>query len=115
MISCSSTRYSRRDRYPEGRDDREGREKREKDNDRDYPFSQLGIPKGQLPPPGECKIWYPNRPAGQHPPPQSCASALRERPLGAWIVTHEGNRFKIRIFRRLNDRIIDEVRYYLNE
>ncbi|RTQ46518.1 hypothetical protein EJV47_21435 [Hymenobacter gummosus] len=28
-----------------------------------------GVPRGHYPPPGECRIWYPNRPPGQQPPP----------------------------------------------
>ena len=34
-----------------------------------------GIPPGHLPPPGECRVWYDNRPAGQQPPPTSCDNA----------------------------------------
>lgn len=30
------------------------------------------IPPGHLPPPGECRVWYPDRPAGHQPPPQRC-------------------------------------------
>jgi len=26
------------------------------------------IPPGHMPPPGKCRIWYPNRPPGQQPP-----------------------------------------------
>lgn len=33
-----------------------------------------GVPKGHYPPPGSCRIWYPNRPAGHQPPPASCSS-----------------------------------------
>lgn len=44
----------------------------------DSSLEALGIPKGHLPPPGKCKIWYPNRPAGQQPPPTSCEAANRE-------------------------------------
>jgi hypothetical protein len=35
-------------------------------------FLDLDIPAGHLPPPGECKLWYPKRPAGQPPPPERC-------------------------------------------
>lgn len=31
-----------------------------------------GIPRGHLPPPGECRTWYPDRPAGHQPPPYRC-------------------------------------------
>ena len=35
------------------------------------------IPPGHLPPPGECRVWYDDRPAGQQPPPTSCREAER--------------------------------------
>jgi hypothetical protein len=31
-----------------------------------------GIPPGQLPPPGRCRLWLPDRPDGQQPPPADC-------------------------------------------
>jgi hypothetical protein len=30
------------------------------------------IPSGHLPPPGECRVWYPGVPPGQQPPPFRC-------------------------------------------
>jgi hypothetical protein len=30
------------------------------------------IPRGHLPPPGECRTWYPGLPAGHQPPPYRC-------------------------------------------
>src|SRR3712207_4130331 len=30
------------------------------------------IPYGHLPPPGECRDWYPDLPAGHQPPPYRC-------------------------------------------
>ena len=29
-----------------------------------------GIPPGHMPPPGEGRLWFPDRPPGQQPPPQ---------------------------------------------
>ena len=34
-----------------------------------------GIPAGHLPPPGECRVWYDDRPPGQQLPPTSCGNA----------------------------------------
>ena len=31
-----------------------------------------GVPRGHYPPPGSCRIWYPNRPPGQQPAPTDC-------------------------------------------
>lgn len=47
--------------------------------------NRLDIPKGHLPPPGECRIWYPDRPAGHQPPPHKCGQAV---PHGAWLIEH---------------------------
>ena len=37
-----------------------------------------GIPNGHMPPPGECRVWYPDRPAGRQPPPTDCWNAERQ-------------------------------------
>lgn len=48
-----------------------------------YPEQHYEIPPGHLPPPGECRIWYPDRPAGQQPPPGSCGGRV---PPGAVMI-----------------------------
>jgi hypothetical protein len=84
-------------------------------SEKTYPFSALGIPRGHLPPPGQCKIWYPGKPPGHQPAPQSCVSALKNAPPGTWVITHEGGKYKVNIFNRTRKGIIDEVKYYLEK
>ncbi|VVO89047.1 hypothetical protein PS838_02209 [Pseudomonas fluorescens] len=44
------------------------------------------IPRGHLPPPGKCRIWFPDRPPGHQPAPGKCKK-LRDRvPPGAYLV-----------------------------
>jgi hypothetical protein len=46
----------------------------------------VNIPKGHLPPPGKCRVWYPDRPPGQQPPPGDCAELRYKVPPGAVLV-----------------------------
>lgn len=130
ITSCSTVRFpsgypDNRTGYPFPRDEKDRNEDRDKDwgkdkdrregKDRNYRLSAMGVPKGHLPPPGECKVWFPGRPPGQQPPPTSCGSALRNAPLGAWVITHEGERYKVNIFNQTKKNVIDEVRYYTSE
>jgi hypothetical protein len=48
-------------------------------------YSRLDIPQGHYPPPGECRIWFPDRPAGHQPPPRRNCSQV---PPGAWVIHH---------------------------
>lgn len=44
------------------------------------------IPDGHLPPPGECRIWYPDRPAGHQPPPFKCDQVPASVKPGGWYM-----------------------------
>jgi hypothetical protein len=75
--------------------DRASRYERDHDrgSDRDsyferHGYTRLNIPKGHYPPPGECRIWYPDRPAGHQPPPVSCDRARADVAPGAWVIRH---------------------------
>lgn len=41
----------------------------------DYRRYSRDIPRGHLPPPGSCRVWFDERPPGQQPPPTSCREA----------------------------------------
>jgi hypothetical protein len=45
------------------------------------------IPNGHLPPPGECRIWYPDKPAGHQPPPFKCGQADGRVEPGGWLIS----------------------------
>lgn len=65
-------------------EERRQREGREKDRDRkEGKRAGLKVPKGHRPPPGSCRIWYPDRPPGHQPPPTSCNVKV---PRGAVLV-----------------------------
>jgi len=44
------------------------------------------IPRGHLPPPGSCRLWYPDRPPGHQPPPGSCADLKGRADAGAYLI-----------------------------
>jgi hypothetical protein len=74
----------------------------------------IHIPKGHLPPPGHCRIWYPSRSAGQQPPPQRCPIPVSQVPLGAYIVSRvEGDdkRALVKIYDERKAGIVLETRY----
>lgn len=54
----------------------------------DHGYSRLNIPPGHYPPPGECRLWYPDRPAGHQPPPFRCGDPV---PRGAWLIQNPGD------------------------
>lgn len=56
------------------------------------------IPPGQLPPPGECRIWYPGKPPGQQPRPRPCSELKARVPVGAWLLSRDhGDRKTCRV------------------
>ncbi len=52
----------------------------------DHDRSGIGIPAGHLPPPGKCRVWFPDRPPGHQPPPGPCETLRYNVPLGAKLV-----------------------------
>ena len=50
------------------------------------PRSATGIPPGQYPPPGQCRIWIPGRPPGRQPRAARCESLVGQVPRGAFLL-----------------------------
>lgn len=44
------------------------------------------IPPGHMPPPGKCRVWFPDRPPGHQPPPGNCGELRHRVPAGAVLV-----------------------------
>ncbi|PQP00723.1 hypothetical protein C5612_22530 [Pseudomonas frederiksbergensis] len=49
-------------------------------------YDGVEIPRGHWPPPGKCRIWFPDRPPGHQPPPGKCKKLRHRVPLGAYLV-----------------------------
>ncbi len=60
----------------------------------------LGVPPGQLPPPGQCRVWIQGRPPGRQARARSCDGIVATAPAGAMILYRPGK-----------DRRIVRVRY----
>lgn len=52
----------------------------------DTSLDPVTIPAGHMPPPGECRIWYPDRDPGDQPSPGDCHDLEGRVPAGAVLV-----------------------------
>jgi len=49
-------------------------------------YAEVEIPRGHMPPPGKCRIWFPDRPPGHQPAPGKCKKLRYRVPSGAYLV-----------------------------
>jgi tetratricopeptide (TPR) repeat protein len=52
----------------------------------EHAYAELGIPRGHMPSPGKCRIWFPDRPPGHQPAPGKCKKLRHRVPAGAYLV-----------------------------
>jgi hypothetical protein len=77
--------------------------------------SALHIPPGHLPPPGSCRIWYPDRPPGQQPPPGHFESLAGRVPPGAWLLyrpPQEENHVHVRVYDQERPGVVVVIRVF---
>lgn len=49
-------------------------------------YGEVEMPRGLMPPPGKCRIWFPDRPPGHQPAPGKCKKLRHRVPSGAYLV-----------------------------
>jgi hypothetical protein len=49
-------------------------------------YTNLRIPEGHLPRPGQCRVWYAAASRGDQPPAGRCDRVSRHVPPGAWLI-----------------------------
>lgn len=74
----------------------------------------INIPKGHLPPPGACRIWWAGVEPGQQPPPGDCHELAQRVPPGAWLVsraTDNPELASVTVYDPQRPRIVVDVRW----
>ena len=80
--------------------------------------AHLGIPPGHLPPPGQCRVWFPGRPPGRQPRPGNCIDVEHHVRPGAWLVRRsydDPEHIKVMVYSHERPLSVLVVRYYLAE
>lgn len=74
----------------------------------------LGIPRGHLPPPGKCRVWFPGRPPGRQPRAESCSAAMANAPAGSWVLYRpsRGDEVHARVIDSRRSGVVVSVRVY---
>ncbi len=78
-------------------------------------YQPLHIPPGHLPPPGSCRIWFPETPPGKQPPPGDCATLAHKVPAGAWLLHRPADDpaiVEVSVYGGRQTQLVVEVRVY---
>lgn len=59
------------------------------------PPEKLGVPRGHLPPPGECRVWHPGDPPGHQPAPGKCDDLSGRVGPGDWLLYRPSTREEV--------------------
>lgn len=87
VLSTGAVADEGKDESGQGKQRHEQQKQREGHSSYFHQHGYTRIPNGHLPPPGECRIWYPDRPAGQQPPPFKCGQARGRVEPGGWMIS----------------------------
>ncbi len=77
--------------------------------------SDLHIPPGHFPPPGQCRVWVPGTPPGRQASPGDCATLAQQVPAGAWLLTRpaDGSKYvEVSVYDEKKPGVIIEVQIY---
>ena len=74
----------------------------------------LGIPPGQLPRAGQCRVWVQGEPPGQQARSRECAGIAATAPAGSWIVYRPGSSrsVHVHVMDRSRAGLVLSVRHY---
>ena len=75
----------------------------------------LGIPPGEIPSPGECRLWMPDMPPAQQSAPGACSAVQKKVPAGAWVLhrsEEKSNEVAVNVYRSRWPWIVSETRYF---
>lgn len=87
VLSTGAIADEGKDESGQGKQRHEQQKQREGRSSYFHQHGYTRIPDGHLPPPGECRVWYPDRPAGQQPPPFKCGQARGRVEPGGWMIS----------------------------
>lgn len=69
----------------------------------------LKVPPGQLPPPGQCRVWVEGLPPGKQPKARTCTGIEDSAPPSSWVVYRPGKDKQVVHVREMDRRRVGIV------